>query len=88
MAIPDYETVMLPVLKIAGDGQEHRIRDVIEQLARDSALTDEERRQPGAAPAAALAAEGMDARWPFTQVRFVHGDGACHLIPNPWGDRA
>jgi restriction system protein len=45
MAIPDYETVMLPVLKIAGNGQEHRIRDVIEQFARDSALTDEERRQ-------------------------------------------
>jgi hypothetical protein len=45
MAIPDYETVMLPVLKIVGDGQEHRIRDVIEQLARDSALTDEERRE-------------------------------------------
>lgn len=45
MAIPDYETFMLPVLKIAGDGQEHRIRDVMEQLAHEFGLTDEERQQ-------------------------------------------
>ena len=45
MAIPDYETLMLPVLKVASDGQEHRIRDVIEQLARDFGLTDDERQQ-------------------------------------------
>jgi hypothetical protein len=25
---------MLPVLKIAGDGQEHRISDIVDQLAR------------------------------------------------------
>jgi restriction system protein len=36
MAIPDYETLMLPLLKIAGDRQEHRIGDVVNQLARDS----------------------------------------------------
>ena len=45
MAIPDYETLMLPVLKIAGDGQEHRIRDVTDQLARDFGLTEEELQQ-------------------------------------------
>src|SRR5689334_14354665 len=43
MPIPDYETLMLPVLKVASDGQEHRIGDVVEQLARDFSLTDEER---------------------------------------------
>jgi restriction system protein len=43
MPIPDYESLMLPVLKIASDGQEHRIGDVVEQLARDFGLTDEER---------------------------------------------
>jgi restriction system protein len=46
MAIPDYQTLMLPVLKIAGDGQEHRISDVVDQLARDFRLTEEERQQP------------------------------------------
>src|SRR6266853_5246605 len=45
MAIPDYQTVMLPILKIAGDGQEHRISDVVDQLARDFKLTEEERQQ-------------------------------------------
>ena len=45
MAIPDYETLMLPLLKIAGDGQEHRISDIVDQLARDFELTEEERRQ-------------------------------------------
>jgi restriction system protein len=45
MAIPDYQSLMLPVLMVAGDGQEHRIRDVIEQLAREFRLTDDERRQ-------------------------------------------
>ena len=36
---------MLPILKIAGDGQEHRISDVVDQLARDFQLTEEERQQ-------------------------------------------
>jgi restriction system protein len=45
MSIPDYQTLMLPVLKIASDGQEHRIRDVIEQLAHNFGLTDDERQQ-------------------------------------------
>jgi restriction system protein len=45
MAIPDYQTLMVPVLKVAGDGQEHRIGDVINRLARDFGLTEEERQQ-------------------------------------------
>ena len=45
MAILDDETLMLPVLKIAAHAQEHRIGDVIEQLAGDFTLTDAERQQ-------------------------------------------
>ena len=45
MSIPDYQTLMLPVLASAGDGQEHRIGDVVLQLARDLALTDEDQQQ-------------------------------------------
>ena len=33
MAIPDFQTLMLPILKVAGDGQEQRIGDVIDQDA-------------------------------------------------------
>jgi len=45
MAIPDYQTLMLPVLKVGGDGQEHRIGDIVNQLARDFGLTEEELQQ-------------------------------------------
>lgn len=34
---------MLPLLRLAGDAQEHRFRDAIEQLASEFELTDEER---------------------------------------------
>ena len=45
MAIPDYQTLMLPVLKVAGDGQEHRISNVVSQLSHDFGLTAEEQQQ-------------------------------------------
>lgn len=45
MPIPDYETLMLPLLKVAGDGQEHQTSDVADRLARDFKLTEEERQQ-------------------------------------------
>lgn len=45
MAIPDYQTLMLPVLKIASDGKEHRISDVVDTLAADFNLTEAEREE-------------------------------------------
>ena len=43
MPIPDYQTAMLPLLRIAGDGAEHKFRDAVEQLAIEFQLTNEER---------------------------------------------
>jgi restriction system protein len=43
MPIPDFQSVMLPLLQLAGDGSEHRFRDAVEKLATHFALTDEER---------------------------------------------
>ena len=43
MPIPDYQTAMLPLLRIGGDGLEHRFRDAVEQLAVEFQLTDTER---------------------------------------------
>ena len=43
MAIPDYQTLMLPLLRLASDGREHRFRDAVEQLASEFGLTDAER---------------------------------------------
>jgi restriction system protein len=45
MPIPDFQTVMLPLLKVAGDGKEHHIRDAINNLAAQFGLTEEERKE-------------------------------------------
>src|SRR5580692_9841766 len=45
MPIPDYQTVMLPLLKVAGDGRQHHIRDAINNLAAQFGLTEEERKE-------------------------------------------
>ncbi|WP_322105258.1 winged helix-turn-helix domain-containing protein [Paraburkholderia sp. J41] len=43
MPIPDYQSLLLPVLRMTADGREHRFRDMIEALANQLQLTDEER---------------------------------------------
>lgn len=45
MAIPDFQTVMLPLLKFAGDKKEHSIQGATEKLANHFNLTEEEKRQ-------------------------------------------
>lgn len=43
MTVPDYQTLMLPVLQVAGDGNEHTITDVVQILADSFHLTAEDR---------------------------------------------
>lgn len=43
MAIPDYQSLMLPLLEMLGDNQEHKIKDIRNQLADQFGLTQEER---------------------------------------------
>ena len=45
MSIPDYQTLMLPLLNLLKDAKEHTIRECIEKLAEQFSLTSEERRQ-------------------------------------------
>jgi restriction system protein len=42
MPIPDYQTLMLPLLKIAGDGAIHSKRDVVPNLALQFGLSEDE----------------------------------------------
>jgi len=42
MAIPDYQTCMLPLLKFSSDRKEHSRREAADKLAEHFALTDEE----------------------------------------------
>lgn len=45
MPIPDYQSLMLPLLKAAADNSIYRSRDLIERLAKELKLTSEERRE-------------------------------------------
>ena len=43
MGLPNYQSIMLPLLKLAGDGEDHLMRDAIEELAEDFGLTEDDR---------------------------------------------
>lgn len=45
MAVPDFQSLMLPLLKIAGDGREHRLSEAIEALAVQFRLSEDDRRE-------------------------------------------
>src|SRR5689334_25328161 len=40
MAVPDFQTIMLPLLQLAGDQQEHSIHEAVEKLAVTFSLSD------------------------------------------------
>lgn len=42
MAIPDYQTLMLPLLRLSNDGKDHSIRELINPLAGEFRLTEED----------------------------------------------
>jgi restriction system protein len=42
MAIPDYQSLMLPLLQLASDQQEHAMAETVELLAKEFRLTEEE----------------------------------------------
>jgi hypothetical protein len=45
MAVPDFQTLMLPLLKLASDGQRHTFADAVERLAQEFQLSDDDRAQ-------------------------------------------
>jgi restriction system protein len=45
MANPDYQSIMLPLLKFAGDKQEHSNREAIDHIAQFFKLTEEDRKE-------------------------------------------
>lgn len=45
MAIPDYQTIMLPLLKFAGDKKEHSIRDAIDHIGDLFKLSEQESKE-------------------------------------------
>jgi len=45
MAVPDYQSIMLPLLKLAGDKQEHTIREAIDYIAETFKLTESDKKE-------------------------------------------
>jgi restriction system protein len=44
MSIPDYQSIMLPLLKFSRDQKEHSLREAIETLAMEFSLSDDEKK--------------------------------------------
>lgn len=45
MLIPDYQAIMLPLLRFASDGKEHTLREALDALAVQFKLTEQEIKQ-------------------------------------------
>src|SRR5690606_9578001 len=43
--IPDYQSIMLPLLKYLSDSKEHKMRDVTDGLAKQLGVTEEEQKE-------------------------------------------
>ena len=43
MAIPDFQTIMLPLLLFASDGKEHYIHDAVDKLSIEFSLSEDEK---------------------------------------------
>jgi restriction system protein len=41
MPIPDYQTIMLPLLKFLGDGKEHSVSEAVEYISEIFNLSEE-----------------------------------------------
>lgn len=45
MAVPDFQSLMLPLLKLAGDGEQHAFAEAVERLTQEFQLSDDDRTQ-------------------------------------------
>jgi len=45
MAVPDFQSLMLPLLRLAGDGMDHAFKEAVEAIAIEFKLTPEERNE-------------------------------------------
>ena len=45
MTVPDFQSLMLPLLKMTSDGQQHNLAEAVERLSQEFQLTDEDRTQ-------------------------------------------
>ena len=75
MAIPDYQSIMLPLLELAGDNQIHRVHDAVALLAQKFSLTDRERQE--LIPSGQVSRFHNNVRWARTYMK------KAGLLENP-----
>jgi restriction system protein len=93
MTVPDFQTLMLPLLQIAGDGQEHSLSEAIDALAELFALSEDDRQE--LLPSGRQAKLDNRAGWASTYLRkaelltstgrglFLITDEGLRLLSNP-----
>ena len=75
MAIPDFQSVMLPLMRYCADGKEHAISETTDALAAQFKLTDEERK--------ALLSSGVQEI--FRNRVIVRGNSLVPMLATPHG---
>jgi restriction system protein len=86
MSIPDYQTLMLPLLIFASDGKEHSLRDAIDHLGKEFELTNEEMKQ--LLPSGQSATFGNRVSWARTYMRkagLLKATRRAHFAATPRG---
>jgi restriction system protein len=86
MSIPDYQTLMLPLLMFSADGEEHSLRDAIDHLGAEFSLTDEEMKE--LLPSGQSATFGNRVSWARTYMRkagLLEATRRAHFRATPRG---
>lgn len=81
MAIPDFQSIMLPLLKSAADKQEYHVQEPMEKLADVFQLSDDERKER--LPSGADLVFNNRVRW----ARFYLGKAGLVEPPVSWSCR-
>jgi restriction system protein len=67
MPVPDFQTIMLPLLKHIGDGNEHSLREIMEALAIEFNLSEDDRKE--LLPSGQQAVFDNRVGWAFTHMK-------------------
>jgi restriction endonuclease Mrr len=80
MAVPDFQTLVLPLLKPASDGQQHTLAEAVERLAQESQLSDDDRAQLLGSGQTRLRRKLATPRRPSEAKRDVIGPRMCQAV--------
>ena len=87
MAVPDFQSWFLPLLRRLGDGADHAMSELYEQLADDKGLSTEDRAElvPGRAfiPTARPQDGPATRRRRFTSRSWIRSRPSCPRAPRP-----